>query len=276
MTTRNNQSRVAAPEIPQQQQKNILEFVAPTQFVELPSQGLYYSPEHPLYNKEHIEVRYMSAKDEDILSSQNLIKKGVAIDRFLENVLMDKSFPIDSLLISDKNAILIAARSSGYGSAYETSIACPSCGAKTDDVFDLENPNIYYGGESEDVQKTERGTYKVKLPISKMILEFRLLTSKDEKKIVKKMSDAAKKNFETSTVTDQYKLMTVSVNEVTDSFQIANFIDIMPIADSSALREAYKKVSPSVEIKKQFECNSCGHEQELEVPFGADFFWPKR
>ena len=69
-----------------QQQNNILEFVAPTQFVELPSQGLYYSPEHPLHNKEHIEVRYMSAKDEDILSSQNLIKKGLVIDKLLDSL----------------------------------------------------------------------------------------------------------------------------------------------------------------------------------------------
>jgi rubrerythrin len=190
---------------------------------------------------------------------------------------MDKNFPIDSLLIADKNAILIAARSSGYGSAYETTLNCPACGHKNEDVFDLSEPHIYEGEGSEDIQMTENGTYKIVLPITKVNIEFRLLTSKDERKIVKKLtSSESKSNQGAGTVTDQYKLMVVSANGVTDSFQLAEFIERMPVTDSKTLRDAYKEVAPAVQIKKHFECNSCGHEQELEVPFGADFFWPKQ
>ena len=96
-----------------------LNFVAPTEFVELPSKGQGYSSDHPLSGKDVIEIKFMTAKEEDILTSATLLKKGIAIDRFMQNIICDKNIKIDDLLIGDKNAILIAARASGYGATYE-------------------------------------------------------------------------------------------------------------------------------------------------------------
>ena len=251
----------------------LLDFVSPTQFVDLPSKGRFYPENHPLHNKDSVEIRFMTAKDEDILSSESLLKKGIAIDRFVQNVILNKQIPIDSLLIGDKNAILVASRISGYGNLYETEVICPSCSAKNQLSFDLNSVKIHYG--NPESEKTENGKYSLKLPVSKVNLELRLLTSKDEKIMVKKIREAQKKKDQSTAITDQYKMMIVSAQGVTDRFQIAQFVDLMPVEDSKMLRKFYKQISPNIEMKEDFECISCGFEQELEVPFSADFFWPK-
>ena len=113
-------------------------FVVPTEFVELPSRGSY--PEgHPLHNQEVIEIRFMTAKEEDILSSETLLKKGLAIERMIDSIVMDKRIKAENLLTGDRNAIIIAARISGYGALYQTQINCPSCGAKSRVDFNLNN-----------------------------------------------------------------------------------------------------------------------------------------
>ena len=283
MSNRNNESRMGANNIPSPQndkpetKPGLLDFVSPTQFVDLPSKGRFYPESHPLHNKDSVEIRFMTAKDEDILSSESLLRKGIAVDRFLENVVIDKSFPVGSLLIGDKNAILISSRISGYGNIYDTEIVCPNCGHKNRVAFDLNGVNVHYGldGQESDIQKLENGNYSVLLPVSKVTVEFKLLTSKDESKMIKKITNARKRKEQSSFITDQYKMMIVSAQGVTDSFQIARFVDLMPVGDSKVLKQAYRKTAPNVELKHDFTCISCTHEQELEVPFGADFFWPK-
>ena len=99
-----------------------LSYVTPTEFVELPSRGKFYSTDHPLHGKEVIEMRYMTAKDEDILTSPALLKNGIAINRLIENLIVDKNIAIDSLLVGDKNAIILAARISGYGEQYNVKV----------------------------------------------------------------------------------------------------------------------------------------------------------
>ena len=106
-----------------------LSYVTPTEFVELPSRGQFYPADHPLHGKDVIEMRYMTAKDEDILTSPALLKKGIAIDRLLQNLVVDNNINPNNLLIGDKNAILLAARISGYGEEYPVTLQCNSCGA---------------------------------------------------------------------------------------------------------------------------------------------------
>ena len=143
-------------------------------------------------------------------------------------------------------------------------------------TFDL-NDKCYKEGElPEGVSMNEKGNYVFVLPASKVELEIRLLTSKDEKQMIKKATLIEKNKVESSLVTDQYKMMIVSAQGETSPALLSKFVDMIPIEDSKALREVYKSVSPNVEIKEQFACFSCGHSQELEVPFGADFFWPNR
>ena len=147
MSIRNNQDRLGAMhpdsgDLPPQQTKSPLDYISPTELVELPSKGKYYPPNHPLYNKDTVEIRLMTAKDEDVLTSQSLLKKGVALDRFIDGIIKVKGVNSANLLVGDKNAILIAARISGYGPEYNAKVTCPSCGANNKHEFYLDNLQV--------------------------------------------------------------------------------------------------------------------------------------
>ena len=146
MSARSNENRLGVPTTPPEETTGLkqpslegggLKFITPTEFVELPSKGLFYPDDHPLFNQEVIEIKHMTTKEEDILTSVALLKKGLALDRMLESIIVDKRIKTDNLLVGDKNALLVAARAHGYGAAYETAITCPRCDATQDYSFDL-------------------------------------------------------------------------------------------------------------------------------------------
>ena len=259
-------------------QKSLLDFVSPTDFVELPSKGLFYPESHPLHNKEVIEIKYMTAKEEDILTSDTLLKKGLAIERFIESVILDKAIKAQDLLIGDRNAILIAARISGYGASYDTKMQCPACDSQNEISFDISKAKIHHPEVEglNSIEKNEKGNYIFLLPVCGFKVECRLLTGKDENTLTELTRSKRKNRLEDSVVTDQFKAMIISIDGVTDRKILNDFIDVMPAADARSLRKAYQSITPNVEIKDEVSCTSCGHTQELEVPFGADFFWPDR
>ena len=257
---------------------NPLQFVTPTEFVELPSKGKGYPPEHPLHNKEVMEIRFMTAKDEDILTSQTLLKKGLALERMMQNVIIDKNIKPESMLVGDRNAVLIASRISGYGAGYETSVVCPACGERGKLMFDLENRTFNHGCDLEglNVRESGNGTFIVKLALSNLEVEVRLLTGRDEQWLVQVAKGNKKRKLAETSMTDQYRLMIVSVNGHKDKKVIDYVVDNLPATDSRHLRLAYKKLSPNVSVYEDYVCPACEHEQALEVPFNADFFWPDR
>jgi predicted RNA-binding Zn-ribbon protein involved in translation (DUF1610 family) len=282
LSIRNNSDRLGAND--QTEKKTApaalspLNFVAPTEFVSLPSRGQGYPESHPLHGKDVIEIRYMTAKEEDILTSQTLLKKGIAVDRFMQNIICDSTISIEDLLIGDKNAILIAARSSGYGSDYETQVRCPNCGNRQETSFDLSNPTIIESKYDEEfgIEKTESGTFIIKMPFSGFKAEVKLLTGKDEKYVLQLNKNKSKGAVVETNMTDQYKRMIVSIEGITDKSTINHYVDNMPLRDARHLKLAYKMVSPDIKIHNEFQCTNCGHEETLEVPFGADFLWPDR
>ena len=250
-----------------------LSYVVPTEFVELPSRGRHYDENHPLHRQEVVEIRHMTAKDEDILTSASLLKKGIAIDRLIKSIMVDKTIDPDSLLVGDRNAIIIAARSSAYGHLYETKVECPSCGNKQKHEFDLSEAHIHEPVLSDSVEVLDNGNYLVETPHSKIKVELRLLTGHDENVIFKLMN----KNKEGEAIlSTQMKLYIASVNEHSHDKVIEHFINNVPAAEARFVRNIYKDLAPTIEIKGDFECDSCNHEQELEVPFNTDFFWPDR
>tara|TARA_R110000824_G_scaffold43779_1_gene127776 strand:+ start:21652 stop:22509 length:858 start_codon:yes stop_codon:yes gene_type:complete len=284
MTTRNNKERLGSPasgtahpdsSVPP---TNLLEFVVPTEFVELPSGGEYYPEDHPLSGQQNIEIRFMTAKDEDTLTNKTLLKQGVALDRVLQNLLVDKNININDLLIGDKNAIVVAARRSAYGAAYETKVSCPACLVTAERTFDLSEVESVETTELEDlgITKNDDGTFTIVLPVTKLEATVKLMTGKDERHLASLISSKRKLQKDSDlTVTDQFKQFIVSVQGVEDKKQVAAFIDNMPANDSRFLRLAYKKLVPNIDLLRYFECGACGYEQEMEVPFTTDFFWPK-
>lgn len=255
----------------------MLSFVVPTEFVDLPSKGRFYQEGHPLHGKDCIELKQMTAKEEDILTSRTLLKKGVALDRVVESIIVDRSIDADSLLIGDRNAIIIATRVSGYGSEYATNVSCPGCGELSKYSFDLNEASIYEGDNLEalDVTDHEDGTFTTKLPKTQLDIRFRLLCGRDEKGMVSAVTNARKrKNAVERNVTSQLANILISVNEDGTAEAINYLINNIPSLDSRHLRMAYKIAAPNVDLTQYFECGECGHSQDMEVPLGAEFFWP--
>jgi hypothetical protein len=230
-----------------------------------------------------MEIRFMTAKEEDILTSRSLLKKGVAIDRFLSNIIVDRRVKVENLLVGDKNALLVAARSSGYGAEYNTKVTCPACAETQEYEFDLEQNNIIgfhtnswqtskYAGA---VTENDNGTFEIALPKSNVTVTARLLTGVDEAKLAKNMKHKSKHAGHETMLTDQFRTYIVAVNGSNQARDINTFVNAMPALDSRFLRAAYQLLAPNIDLTQYFNCDSCGFEQDMEVPFTADFFWPK-
>ena len=256
----------------QEVKSSILDFVTPTDFVSLPSKGEFYPEDHPLHGVDTVEIRHMTAKDTDILTSKSLLKKGVAIDRMLENVIVDKNIKVSDLYIGDKNALIVASRINGFGPQYDVKINCPSCGATAEHSFDLSELDEKDVGDHEI---SENGTIMITLPKTGIEVECRLLTSADESKMIKNAEKRKKLNLDDSTVTDQYKMLIVSLNGETERGLVEKFIEVMPAYDATYLRKAYEDAVPNVDATDIFSCQSCGAESTIEMPFSTNFFWPK-
>lgn len=276
--SRNNQDRLGsqAPSAdPPPQPASELQFVVPTEFVELPSKGLFYPDDHPLKGQEEIEIKYMTAKEEDILTDKVLLKKGVAIDRMMSNIIVNKAIKPHTLLSGDRTAIMIAARKSAYGSNYETKVTCPSCYSRGKHSFDLDKTKNRFNLGGNIVRINEEMLLEFVAPRSKAKLELRLMTGADERKIIDMQNRNKKLNLPESNLISQLRAIIVSVNGNRDPHYINSFIEAMPAFDSKHIRNIYKHNTPTAELKEEYVCGECGASTEIDVPFTTDFFWPK-
>ena len=285
MARRNNADRLGAPAqdtgTPANTTSNttddLFSFVNPTEFVALPSEGRFYPESHPLHNADTVEIKHMTAKEEDILTSETLLKKGLAINRMVGSLLLDKNIKVRELLLGDKNAILIAARITGFGPQYEVNTTCPSCYGKADNVFDLgEIQAVETNDVPETVTLLEDGLFSVDLPSSKVNVTLRLLTTADEEALQQATSSKKKLKRESSVVTDLLKAIIVAANDHTDRPTINKFVEMIPLQDVSYLRTQYEQVKPDMDVKFDFECPACSYVGRVVMPMSAEFFWPKR
>ncbi|MAL15888.1 MAG: hypothetical protein CL554_21000 [Algoriphagus sp.] len=280
---RNNRKRTGKPmaepapaPVTQMSVHPSLSYVIPTEFVDLPSQGIFYPEDHPLHNKDCIEIKYMTAKEEDILSSQSMLEKGVAIKRLLESIVVDQEVDVDTLLTCDVDAILISARASAYGSEYKASVICSNCFETVNFSYNLNNKT--HGGLFQDKKflkenniefDQEKRRFNIVLPSSKLKVGVRLLSNSDDEKY--QLSEAQKNNSITFTLSS----IVVSVQDLEEQDVVQSFINAMPAQDSRFLRNTYLKLAPLVQLTHLVKCGNCGHEDRREVPLNAGFFWPE-
>jgi len=284
MAVRNNQERVGAvpsPDTPpvdlinQDTGASQFSYVVPTEHVDIPSEGQFYPPEHPLHNQTTVEIKYMTAKEEDILTSQALLKKGVALDRLLQNILVDKSIKPDTLLMGDKNALLIASRITGFGPDYPVNVTCAMCGTNAKETFDLnEAQQIKPCDPQEGTSHVQGGIFFTSLPTTRANVEFRLLTGFEERRMIVLSETKKKQNLPETPFTDQLRLIIHSVNGSNRPDHINQFIDTLPTLDGRHLRKAFNSVSPDVNLKCAYSCDVCSHTEEVDLPLTAEFFWP--
>jgi hypothetical protein len=209
-------------------------------------------------------MKYMTAKEEDILTNQNYIQKGIVLDKLLEALTMNK-FPLKEITPGDKNALIIASRVLGYGKDYTFTYGGKEYNV---DLSTLENKPF------DTSLITSRGTFKFKLPVSQTEVEFKLLTDKDEELINQEIQGFKKLNKEISSdVTTRLKHHLVVVDGSTDRNIIKEFVEFnLLAADSRALRLYIKEISPDINLSTKVEVN--GVEEDIDIPISLNFFWP--
>ena len=240
------------------------QFQFPTEVVDLPSKGLLYPKDSPL-SSGTIEMKYMTAKEEDILTNQNYIQKGTVIDNLLRSLIVDKTIKYGDLLVGDKNALLVAARILGYGKDYEFDYLGEK---QTIDLSQVGNVDIDY----TPLEKGEN-RFQYTLPNSGVEIEFKLLTHADTVKIDQEIEGLRKISKDASPeLSTRLKHILLSVNGSTEQKDIRNFVDNFFLArDSRAFREHIKTVQPDVDLTFYPEG---GPEGGVPIPIGVSFLWP--
>ena len=242
------------------------EYKFPTEVVDLPSKGYFYVDGHPLSSGK-VEVKYMTAKEEDILTSQNLIQQGTVIDVLLQSLIVDKTINVNELLIGDKNAIMIAARILGYGKDYE--FEYDGIEQKVD-LSKLNPVKIEFENSTKGVNE-----FSYVLPNSKRTITFKLLNGKDEKQIESELKALRKiSKTKSSSLPTRLKKMILSVDGNSEKSFINNFVDNEFLSrDSLVFRQYLTKITPDMDMTTTVN-DSNGKETEVVIPITVRFFWP--
>jgi hypothetical protein len=238
----------------------------PTEEVTLPSKGLIYPPENPL-SKGVVEMKYMTAREEDILTNESYIKKGIAIDKLLKSLIVT---PInyDDLIVGDKNAILVAARVLGYGKEYTFSLDDETFTVDLTEVNDIElkEENLIEKGKNE---------FEFTLPTIKKGITFKLLNQDDERKIVQELKGLKKAGNPSAEMSTRLKYMILSVEGDYERKTIREFVDSQLLAkDSRALRAYIKDIQPDIDLKFDLVSESGDVKEGVTIPIGITFLWP--
>ena len=239
----------------------------PSEVIDLPSEGRLYPEGHPCKDGK-IEIKYMTAKEEDILTSQNLIKKGIVIDTLLDSLILTKGVKSDDLISGDKNAVMVAARILAYGPEYTCEIPNSIEGGTIVKTFNLAD--CPFKKLSEDIKENK---FEVKLPISKQKVIFKLLTGKEERLINEELKASEKINsIVTPELTTRLRYTIVSVDGDEKQSTINNFVQNLLARDSMHLRKQIKDVAPDIELEQEIEMG--GESVKVMIPMTVGFFWP--
>lgn len=234
----------------------------PTEIVELPSKGLVYSKDNPLSSGK-IEMKYMTAKEEDILTNQSYIQKGIVLDKLMTSLIVSK-INYDDLIVGDKNAVMIASRVLGYGKDYKFKYNGEHHEV---DLSTLDNKVI-----DESLFTPGVNEFDYVLPASNLPITFRLLTGHEEKKIEAEVNGLKKVNSNISAeLSTRMKYIITSVNGDRDTKNVREFVDTALLArDSRALRDHIKNIQPDVDLT----FFPLGSNESISIPIGLNFFWP--
>lgn len=245
----------------------------PTEVINIPSKGWFYPVDNPLSDGQ-LELKMMTCKEEDILTSRNLIQKNIVLDKLLESVIIDKSIKADEMLICDRNAAFFAIRRLAYGDEYNANITCGRCGKESLVTIDLGKMD----NRPFDFDKYEKGVnnFEFLFPISGITITYKLLIKKDEIAIEQELVGLAKitKDY-TREITTRLSHIITSVGGNTERVVIRKFVnEELTSKDSLALRRHIRENMPDIDVGFDFSCSNCGLERREETPMGVSFFWP--
>jgi hypothetical protein len=246
----------------------------PVADVPLPSLGKVYPEGSPLYNAETVQVRAMTTREEDILTSVALIKKGTVIGALIKSCLVDPNIDVQDMIAGDRNSLMVAIRITGYGAEYTTDIQCPGCDRTA--PFDFRLDQLELKQLEIDPVSPGQNIFAFNLPVCKKTVHFRFLTGRDEEEISAAAQKMKKVGIQSdSLITTNLQHAIVAVDGKADPYLVNAFIRKMPARDSLLLRNYMRKNEPGINMNQDFVCSACGHVQEVTIPIGPTFFWPQ-
>ena len=246
----------------------------PYELIPIPSNGMIYDPDTKMYNLDKVKIKAMTAKEEDILASQALLKEGTVITHLLKACIMEEGVYPEHMISGDRNALMIAIRITGYGSEYSYQSTCQNCGHVNKKTAMLDSLPI----KRLEIEPIEpgRNEFEYTLPVTKKKVTFKFLTDKDDKdreaseKFIKKHTESKVQNKVTSFL--EYSI--VSVDGIKDKNKIKHFVMNMPAFDSRKLRRYISDNEPGIDMKQDYEFDECGTHNEVNLPVTSEFFWP--
>ena len=241
----------------------------PTEVIDLPSGGKVYPKDSPLAEGK-IELKYMTTREEDILMSENLIKKGVVIDKLLDSLIVTEGVTQETLILGDKNAVLVASRILAYGPEYTCEVQHPNDpDQQVEHTFDLTT--CPFKETVKDVDYSNN-SFEYETPASKTKIKFKLLTGKEEKLIDKDLNKSKKYGYNTE-ITTRLRYTIIEVDGDSKEETLTAFSQNMLARDSVALRNYIKNISPDIDLTSEIEIG--GETVSVSIPLTVEFFWPK-
>ncbi len=251
-----------------------LSFVASTERVELPTKGLFYSKSSPLFGVEHVELKHMTAKEEDIMSSMDADNSKELLIRIVQSILIKPNVDASLFCEQDLTAILLNARKTGYGNTFTTSEFCLGCSSITKFEFDLSKQSVVEPNKEKVKYNSEDDTLEMELPTLEMKVKARMLTDQDVKAMEIEKQKKEELGLEFNKTTSFLKSTIVSVENIPDKSLINKLIDTMPAADAIFFKEMYTDFRPKISTMQEVACQSCGAINRKEVPGTWAFFRP--
>jgi hypothetical protein len=245
----------------------------PVESVPLPSRGIIYNPDSKVYNTELIQIKAMTAHEEDILSSVAYLKEGSSVIKAIQSCIIDKSIDVADMILGDRNALMVSMRITGYGTDYNVNHSCISCNHNNPVTVKLDELQIKR--LTQDPVSPGQNLFEYTLPVTKKKVLFKLLTHKDERESEIKRERLESAGIVTeNAVTSYLENSIVSIDDVKDKNKISRFIKSMPAKDSRTLRLHMKDIEPGVDMTWEYGCNKCGHANKFSMPITSEFFWP--
>ena len=250
-------------------------FSVPVSTVRLPSKGMTYPHESQLFMAESVDIKSVSAKEENILASPALIKNGKVLTTLMRACITNRLVDPDDMLLGDKNAVLIAIRVSAYGARYEAHVTCPECDEEGDYDFDISKLDLKVLS-AEPEGGPGNNEFKFQLPVSRRTVWFRLMDVRTNAQLERDKDAVRKKTGQEQGVTMRLQAQITRIQGVEPGKPLVTAIENLPAQDSHALRLYMDEIAPDVNMEQAFECRACGKTSEVEIPLGLGFFWPSR
>jgi len=251
-----------------------ISFVVPTHTVELPSRGNYYPQGSTMAGREKVEIKQMTAKQEEILSNADYLTDGTMLDRLVSSILTDNTINVEEMFSGDKNAIIVEARRTSYGSEYSVTQTCENCKNNEVFIFDLSKVSI----EDQEIEgvtySEETNLFSFKLPSTGLDVSIKMLSSADQRFLNEQNDKAKKLNIENSETLNFLRRCVVSVSNIEDKQLLNDLFSVLPVLDIRKIKKVSNSIVPTLNTKQEVTCGGCGHVTESEVPFSLGFFWP--